>query len=439
MRKNVLIVALVLLLALVSCAEHECTWDAGEVTLKPTCTEEGEMTYTCTGCGATKTETIAALGHKWDGGETTTKASCEKEGIKTFTCTVCDATRTEAIEKVAHDLGEEYKCSMCRNYFYPSVEVMNEKAKREDVMKKTVTVVVGKQGFKENTYFEHSSGLGNNIKSFFIGNTNLNWYNSPALTDDEKATFVFKDGEITTDSTGYKDIDNHSDDKVYMLLPAGCDVVFENVVFNGSVCFDVQMFTAAWKVLGSITFKNCVFNGIIIGSCPADEIVFDGCTFNDYANSVDANNSNPIWMRPTVGSWPAEKTPHVSMHTIVFKNNKVFSSRPVKFERFGAKCTEEYNPQIEVFDNYFDISKENDANEKGKLKNVGLYIGRDSADISFTLKDDGNTKSDGTTALYTFVVEGIESGTKILDRDGNPKTLEYVTWKTNTVKTLESK
>ena len=406
------------------------------------------MTYTCTGCGATKTETIAALGHKWDGGETTTEATCEKEGVKTFTCTVCNATRTEAIEKFDHNLGEDYKCSMCGNYFYPSVEVMNEKAKREDIKKRTVTVAVGKQGFKVNTYFEYSSGLGENIKSFFIGNTDLNYYNAQALTDDEKATFVFKDGEITTDSTGYKSIDNHSNDSVYMLLPANSDVVFENVTFNGVVSFDVQMFTAAWKVLGSITFKNCVFNGIIVGTCPADCIVFDGCTFNNYVNDFEYeengetknrnNDSNPIWMRPAVGSWPASNTPHVSMHTIVFKNNKVSSSRPVKFEKFGLRCTEEYDPQIEIFDNYFDISNENEANEEGKPKNVGIYIGRDSADISFALKDDGNTKSDGTTALYTFVVEEVESGTKILDRNGQPKKIEYVTWKTNTVKTLNS-
>ncbi len=88
MRKNVLIVALALVLALVSCAEHECTWDEGKVTLEPTCTETGERKYTCTGCGATRTESIAALGHKWDDGEITTPATCEKEGVKTFTCTV---------------------------------------------------------------------------------------------------------------------------------------------------------------------------------------------------------------------------------------------------------------------------------------------------------------------------------------------------------------
>lgn len=42
-------------------AEH--TWDGGIVTTQPDCTKAGTMRYTCTVCGATKTEEIAATGH----------------------------------------------------------------------------------------------------------------------------------------------------------------------------------------------------------------------------------------------------------------------------------------------------------------------------------------------------------------------------------------
>ncbi len=41
--------------------EHEHTWDNGTVTRPATYTEEGEMRYSCTGCSATKTESIAKL------------------------------------------------------------------------------------------------------------------------------------------------------------------------------------------------------------------------------------------------------------------------------------------------------------------------------------------------------------------------------------------
>ena len=44
-------------------APHTHTWDEGVVTTEPTCTEAGVKTFTCTGCGETKTEAIAALGH----------------------------------------------------------------------------------------------------------------------------------------------------------------------------------------------------------------------------------------------------------------------------------------------------------------------------------------------------------------------------------------
>ena len=41
--------------------EHKHTWDEGVVTKDPTATEQGEKTYTCRGCGETRTEAIAVL------------------------------------------------------------------------------------------------------------------------------------------------------------------------------------------------------------------------------------------------------------------------------------------------------------------------------------------------------------------------------------------
>ncbi len=47
-------------------AEKEHTWDAGKVTLNPTATTDGVLTYTCTSCGETKTEVIPATGQTGD-------------------------------------------------------------------------------------------------------------------------------------------------------------------------------------------------------------------------------------------------------------------------------------------------------------------------------------------------------------------------------------
>ena len=113
------------------------TWDNGTVTTEPTETTPGVRTYTCTICGATRTETIPAtgahdyqftrnvaptcttdgydlytcsgcgatekrnpkpaLGHKWDSGTVTTEPTETTPGVRTYTCTVCGETRTETI------------------------------------------------------------------------------------------------------------------------------------------------------------------------------------------------------------------------------------------------------------------------------------------------------------------------------------------------------
>ena len=81
---------------------HYHTWDAGKVTTKPSCTEAGIMTYTCTaeGCttpAATKTADIPALGHDWGEWEIVTPATETEAGEKKRACSRCEAVDTEVI------------------------------------------------------------------------------------------------------------------------------------------------------------------------------------------------------------------------------------------------------------------------------------------------------------------------------------------------------
>ena len=118
-------------------AEH--SWNEGEVTTSPTCTTDGERTYTCAVCSATKKEPIPATGHTWDTkwskdndhhwhecknancteiadqaehnwneGEVTTPATCTTDGEKTYTCTVCRATKTKTIPATGHAWDTEW-------------------------------------------------------------------------------------------------------------------------------------------------------------------------------------------------------------------------------------------------------------------------------------------------------------------------------------------
>ena len=61
------------------------TWNDGQVTTAATCTENGVMTYTCTMCSDTKTETIAATGHAY--GAPVWKWNDDFKATATFTCT----------------------------------------------------------------------------------------------------------------------------------------------------------------------------------------------------------------------------------------------------------------------------------------------------------------------------------------------------------------
>ena len=86
---------------------HIHAYDNGVVTREATCTKPGEMTYTCTGCGETKTEEIPALGHTEDEGVITKEPTCTEAGEITYRCTRCgEVIRTKETPATGHSHGE---------------------------------------------------------------------------------------------------------------------------------------------------------------------------------------------------------------------------------------------------------------------------------------------------------------------------------------------
>ena len=101
-------------------------WDNGVVTKELTLTENGVKTYTCTVCGATKTEELKHnfstewssdetshwhacsdcdtkkdnANHTWDAGKVTKEPTSSAKGEKTFTCSVCGKTKVEEVAKL---------------------------------------------------------------------------------------------------------------------------------------------------------------------------------------------------------------------------------------------------------------------------------------------------------------------------------------------------
>ena len=79
---------------------------AGKVTVPATCHSKGETSYCCTVCGKVmRTEEIGMSAHSWNAGEVTTAATCTEKGERTYTCTNdgCGETRTEEIAALGHD------------------------------------------------------------------------------------------------------------------------------------------------------------------------------------------------------------------------------------------------------------------------------------------------------------------------------------------------
>ena len=118
-------------------------WDSGKITTEATHTTDGVMTYTCTICKYSKTETIPALvdahtfsaewsydeeghwhaitcshtdaeiqkqNHTWDEGTVLTPATHIATGELQLTCTVCGQTKVEIIpaDAEAHSFSEEW-------------------------------------------------------------------------------------------------------------------------------------------------------------------------------------------------------------------------------------------------------------------------------------------------------------------------------------------
>ena len=78
------------------------TWGEWTVTTPAECEKEGEKMRTCSVCGDTEKETIAALDHEWGDWEVTTEATCTTAGEEERSCSRCQETEKQTIAALDH-------------------------------------------------------------------------------------------------------------------------------------------------------------------------------------------------------------------------------------------------------------------------------------------------------------------------------------------------
>ena len=77
-----------------ACMEHDFEYSEP---VPSTCTSAGVMRLTCRVCGYVFEGPLNKLDHAWNGGEITKAPTCASNGVRTYTCSGCGAKRTEAI------------------------------------------------------------------------------------------------------------------------------------------------------------------------------------------------------------------------------------------------------------------------------------------------------------------------------------------------------
>ena len=88
--------------------KHTHSYDAGTITTPATCTAKGVKTFKCTvsGCNASKTEEIAALGHSYT--SVVTAPTCTQQGYTTHTCSR-EGCNDSYVDTYVDALGHDYQ------------------------------------------------------------------------------------------------------------------------------------------------------------------------------------------------------------------------------------------------------------------------------------------------------------------------------------------
>ena len=225
--------------------EHK--WGEGIQTKDPTCTVDGELTFTCSECNGTKTEPVVAghkwnteewdkdnthhwhnctaancpvtdnskkdgyAAHTWDEGTVTKPATCTEAGEKKRTCTVCQQTKTETIPATGHKWSTEWKSDgtnhwhVCEN---GCTEISGKDAHtwNSEITKQPTCTGAGERTFTcaicGFTKTEEIQATGHSYSTAWEKDANDHWHICTVCkTPSEKTAHQWNAGVVTTQPT----------------------------------------------------------------------------------------------------------------------------------------------------------------------------------------------------------------------------------------------
>lgn len=217
-------------------------------TVPSTCIKHGYDIYSCTVCGAHKSEELPLADHSYELNESVA-STCSKKGYKSYTCSVCDNTYTEYLPLAAHKYHTSVtkatlskngsvvtKCTVCNSvksattiYSIKTVSLSSSSyTYNGKAQKPSVTVKDSKGKTVSTKYYSVVYDKGNksvgkyNVKIKFKGNYSgsktLSYTIKPKNTSISKVTagkksFKVKIKKYTTQTTGY--VVQYSTDKKF--------------------------------------------------------------------------------------------------------------------------------------------------------------------------------------------------------------------------------
>ena len=119
------------------------------IDIEPTCTTKGQKSIHCSVCDVISTDTveeIPANGHSYDSGEVLAPATCTQDGVKAYQCTVagCGHTKTETIAKLGHAYATEFTTDYAATCISDGQQ--SKHCTREGCEAKTEITVIEKRG-----------------------------------------------------------------------------------------------------------------------------------------------------------------------------------------------------------------------------------------------------------------------------------------------------